>query len=108
MPRRNLSSCWIRMKRSGSPSLRHSSALRRARFLAETWACRVCSSETLQLGINYRDSSLSREENDFPAKIHAGDRAPTRPAASSMEHLPGCLTFSAGLISLSWPSVCAA
>jgi hypothetical protein len=39
------------------------------------------SPETLQLGINYRDSSRSREESVFPAKIHAGDRAPDAPCS---------------------------
>ncbi len=38
--------------------------------------------ETLQLGINYRDSSLTREENNSPAKVHGGDRAPDAPCSN--------------------------
>jgi 2-polyprenyl-6-methoxyphenol hydroxylase-like FAD-dependent oxidoreductase len=38
--------------------------------------------ETLQLGINYRGSSLAREENDPTAKLHAGDRAPDAPCSN--------------------------
>ncbi|MGH9592942.1 MAG: FAD-dependent monooxygenase, partial [Bryobacteraceae bacterium] len=32
--------------------------------------------ETLQLGINYRESSLSRDERQAPGNLRAGDRAP--------------------------------
>ena len=39
--------------------------------------------ETLQLGINYRGSSLAREENNSSANIHAGDRAPDAPCSNS-------------------------
>jgi hypothetical protein len=40
--------------------------------------------ETLQLGINYRGSSLAREENNSSAKVHAGDRAPDAPCSNSL------------------------
>ena len=39
--------------------------------------------ETLQLGINYRGSSLAREENNSSATVHAGDRAPDAPCSNS-------------------------
>jgi 2-polyprenyl-6-methoxyphenol hydroxylase-like FAD-dependent oxidoreductase len=39
--------------------------------------------ETLQLGINYRGSSLAREENNSSANVHAGDRAPDAPCSNS-------------------------
>jgi hypothetical protein len=35
--------------------------------------------ETLQLGINYRNSSLTREERESPGCVRAGDRAPDAP-----------------------------
>jgi len=35
--------------------------------------------ETLQLGINYRGSSLARDERDSAAPVQAGDRAPDAP-----------------------------
>jgi 2-polyprenyl-6-methoxyphenol hydroxylase-like FAD-dependent oxidoreductase len=35
--------------------------------------------ETLQLGINYRGSSLARDERDSTALVQAGDRAPDAP-----------------------------
>jgi len=35
--------------------------------------------ETLQLGLNYRGSSLARDERDVPASVQAGDRAPDAP-----------------------------
>jgi 2-polyprenyl-6-methoxyphenol hydroxylase-like FAD-dependent oxidoreductase len=35
--------------------------------------------ETLQLGLNYRGSSLARDERDAPASVQAGDRAPDAP-----------------------------
>ena len=60
--------------------------------------------ETLQLGINYRGSSLAREENDSSANIHAGDRAPDAPCSNPREHLPVCLMLFGGLTSHSWPS----
>lgn len=37
------------------------------------------SGETLQLGIGYRDSPLSRELRSSPGKVQAGDRAPDAP-----------------------------
>src|SRR5229473_5049996 len=39
--------------------------------------------ETLQLGINYRGSSLAHEENNSSANVHAGDRAPDAPCSNS-------------------------
>jgi 2-polyprenyl-6-methoxyphenol hydroxylase-like FAD-dependent oxidoreductase len=39
--------------------------------------------ETLQLGINYRGSSLARDERDSPALVQAGDRAPDAPCHDS-------------------------
>jgi hypothetical protein len=36
----------------------------------------------LQLGINYRGSSLAREENNSSSKVHAGDRAPDVPCST--------------------------
>jgi hypothetical protein len=39
--------------------------------------------ETLQLGINYRGSSLVHDESDSAAKVHAGDRAPDAPCSNS-------------------------
>ena len=39
--------------------------------------------ETLQLGINYRGSSLAREEDNSSANVHAGDRAPDAPCRNS-------------------------
>jgi hypothetical protein len=36
-------------------------------------------SETLQLGLNYRQCSLSQQENPPAAPLHAGDRAPDAP-----------------------------
>jgi 2-polyprenyl-6-methoxyphenol hydroxylase-like FAD-dependent oxidoreductase len=39
--------------------------------------------ETLQLGINYRGSSLAREEDNSSANVHAGDRAPDAPCSNS-------------------------
>jgi hypothetical protein len=39
--------------------------------------------ETLHLGVNYRGSSLVREENNSSANIHAGDRAPAAPCSNS-------------------------
>jgi hypothetical protein len=39
--------------------------------------------ETLQLGINYRGSSLAREKDNSSANIHAGDRAPDAPCSNS-------------------------
>jgi len=39
--------------------------------------------ETLQLGINYRGSSLAREENNSSTNVHAGDRAPDAPCSNS-------------------------
>jgi 2-polyprenyl-6-methoxyphenol hydroxylase-like FAD-dependent oxidoreductase len=39
--------------------------------------------ETLQLGINYRDSSLARDQRDSPALVQAGDRAPDAPCHDS-------------------------
>jgi len=38
--------------------------------------------ETLQLGINYRGSSLAHDESDAAAKVHAGDRAPDAPCSN--------------------------
>jgi len=35
--------------------------------------------ETLQLGLNYRGSSLARDERDAPGSVQAGDRAPDAP-----------------------------
>ena len=35
--------------------------------------------ETLQLGLNYRGSSLARDERDAPRSVQAGDRAPDAP-----------------------------
>jgi 2-polyprenyl-6-methoxyphenol hydroxylase-like FAD-dependent oxidoreductase len=35
--------------------------------------------ETLQLGINYRNSSLARDERESPGSVRAGDRAPDAP-----------------------------
>jgi hypothetical protein len=35
--------------------------------------------ETLQLGINYRNSSLTREPRESPGSVRAGDRAPDAP-----------------------------
>ena len=39
--------------------------------------------ETLQLGINYRGSTLAREENNSSANLHTGDRAPDAPCSNS-------------------------
>jgi hypothetical protein len=35
--------------------------------------------ETLQLGINYRDASLARDDRESPGSVRAGDRAPDAP-----------------------------
>ena len=35
--------------------------------------------ETLQLGINYQNSSLARDERESPGSVRAGDRAPDAP-----------------------------
>jgi 2-polyprenyl-6-methoxyphenol hydroxylase-like FAD-dependent oxidoreductase len=40
--------------------------------------------ETLQLGINYRGSSLAREVDNSSPNIHAGDRAPDAPCSNSL------------------------
>ncbi len=39
--------------------------------------------ETLQLDITYRDSSLARDELEFPGSVRAGDRAPDAPCHDS-------------------------
>jgi len=39
--------------------------------------------ETLQLGINYRGSSLAREERTSPGSVQAGDRAPDAPCQTA-------------------------
>jgi hypothetical protein len=88
MPRRNLSSCWIRMKRSGCPSLRHSSALRRARFLTEIWACRVVAPRHCNSG-SITGTAHSLAKRAFSRRRFMREIGPpTRPAASSIEHLP--------------------
>ena len=44
------------------------------------------NAETLQLGINYRNSRLAQEHRETPGAVHAGDRAPDAPGLRSGDH----------------------
>ena len=44
------------------------------------------SAETLQLGINYRNSRLAQEHRETPGAVRAGDRAPDAPDLRSGDH----------------------